>query len=80
MCICIPRRYRFFSLAARSYTPSISSKAIPNLLSYVPVVILACVLASTFGFTRTAIGAFFFSRRAILLMRTSSGSLSALNA
>ena len=35
----------------------------PNLFSYVPVVIFACVWASTFGFTRTATGRGFFQAR-----------------
>ena len=55
-----------------------SRNAMPNLFSYVPVVILACVWASTFGFMRTAIGAIFFSRAATRLIRSNSGSLSAL--
>jgi hypothetical protein len=50
----------------------------PNLFSYVPVVILACVPASMLGFTRTATGATFPSRPARRSMRSSSGSLSTL--
>ena len=56
-----------------------SSNAMPNLFSYVPVVILACVCADTLGFTRTAMGAIFFIRPATSLMRWISGSLSQLN-
>jgi len=33
MCICTPRSRRFFNFAARAYTPSICSNAMPNLSS-----------------------------------------------
>lgn len=46
----------------------------PNLFSYVPVVILECVPASTLGFTRTATGAILRRRVATREMRTSSAS------
>ena len=42
------------------------------------MVIFLCVCAATSGFTRTATGAVFFRRAATRLMRSSSGSLSAL--
>ena len=51
----------------------------PNLSSFFPVEILACVFASTSGFTRIVIGA--ITSRAVATVESSfiSGSLSTLN-
>ena len=78
MCICTPRNRKILQLRRRAYAFDLLEHD-AELVSCVPVVIFACVLASTFGFTRTEMGAIFFSRAATLLMRCNSGSLSALN-
>ena len=53
-------------------------KSIPNLFSLFPVEMYLCVLASTFGFTRRAMGATMPSSPATWLMKATSASLSAL--
>ena len=65
-------------VAARAYTARARSQEMPNLFSFLPVEILACVRASTSGLMRKETGAFLPARTARWLSTSSSGSDSTL--
>ena len=74
----IPINFTFFISFNLSSTPPNWLRLIPNLFSFIPVVILACVWASTSGLIRRAIEATLFLVAASSLMISSSTADSTL--
>ncbi len=79
MCMCIPIIETLGIALTASASRSERAMSMPNFVSFLPVAMYRCVLGSTSGLTRSAIGATRPASAATRAMASSSASLSTLN-